>query len=357
MGVSKTRKVRAISGSPKDQLAIDRIVPFRWRHYSLFVWFLIAAILTGFSVALAWPMKDPWPFLGLCFPLAAAVFVVPLAFTFCCRWLIEWSRGTTAFAQPADGPGSSEKLAADEWLIRQLSFFSGSFPMCISGAIMSLLALTAYKLAGYPIGHDGLASIFAAALLAFSAFLAGIGVHAIFCATRMIWRFGEYQITVKNHKFGILSTGRVLVRCYFVIGLVWGIYTSSAVLASPHFDFRMAAIPLLVLAAPAFVAILASFVIGQIPLHNKMVEFKRNELRKVERKLDGYSGAFEDITEKMREDIHFLEAARERILALPEWPFAFTTFLGAIGSSVMPALLSSVVTAAVKLWAPALKGL
>jgi hypothetical protein len=358
MSTIETSADRPIVDASKERLAVDRIVPAHLRRYSLFVWLVIAASLAAISaISAAWMDDFRWSFLGLCLPLAAGIFAVPLAFTACHRWLVEWGRGTPAFAAAVDAPAvaSASKLAPDAWVARQLSLFNGSVAMLVSGAAVSLFALTIYILAGYPVGQYGFASILSTGILLLSAFLAGIGLHAIFCGTRMIWRFGDFQITVKSHKFGILSTGRALVRCYFAVGLVWGIYVSSAVLGSPQFDLRMAAIPLLAIAAPAFVAILASFVICQIPLHNRMLEYKRTELLKVERKLDQVGIGVEELTGKMLQDAQFLEAKRGQILALPEWPSEFRTLLGAFGSSVTPALLSSAVTAVVKLWGPMVK--
>lgn len=46
--------------------------------------------------------------------------------------------------------------------------------------------------------------------------------------------------------------------------------------------------------------------------------------------------------------IQFLEAERQRILSLPEWPFDFKDLLGAVASSLTPALISSALAAAAR---------
>jgi hypothetical protein len=220
--------------------------------------------------------------------------------------------------------------------------------MVAGGATTAVLALLAYSQGEYPIGYDSAEKLFAAAVVAFSSFLGGIGLYATVCMTRMIWRFADFEIIVKSHQFGVLSTGRVIVKCYFLVGSVWSIYTLATILGSPHLGIKAASVPLLLLVAPTFVIILASFVICQVPLHNKMVEFKRKELLKVEERLDRIGVAFDELTDTIYRHIQFLEAERQRILGLPEWPFDFKDLLGAVVSSLTPALISSAIAAAVR---------
>ena len=188
-------------------------------------------------------------------------------------------------------------------------------------------------------------------LIALSAFVAGLGLYTVFEASRLIFRLGDgtHRILVKSHKFGIVSTGSMLLECYFVIALVCAVYYLSAITGAKSLvsDFKYWNPPLWMLTVPTAVFIFSSFIICQIPLHKQMVRYKRNKLAEVERRLDDLKPKFErSLTTKLREEIKFNEDKRLEILSLPEWPFGLKAMLGAIGSSVtvvLPTLFSLIV--------------
>lgn len=64
----------------------------------------------------------------------------------------------------------------------------------------------------------GLASPFAYLVIFLSASLAGFGIFAIYRGGQAFWSLGAFAIRVERHKFGVLSSGIVLVQCYLAIG-------------------------------------------------------------------------------------------------------------------------------------------
>jgi hypothetical protein len=83
-----------------------------------------------------------------------------------------------------------------------------------------------------------------------------------------------------------------------------------------------------------------------------MREFKHSELRRVDHVLDTLVPVdAHAATSEVREKIRFFESRRAEIVSLPEWPFDFRAFLGAIASSAMialPPLISSFVAVVTK---------
>jgi len=216
--------------------------------------------------------------------------------------------------------------------------------MYAMGIILALWTLCAFYLGSY---FDDLTELevgYLCCLMALSAGLAGFGLDAIFATGRLIWRFGRrYRIVVRGHKFGVLSTGRVLGHCFLAVAIVAMIYYSSAIFGLKHLpaDLTYRNAPLLMLSAPTLIFIFASFVVCQIPLHIQIIEYKRNQLTDIERILDQLKTRINDnIGSILQRQIGFFENRRTQIMALPEWPFGFSALLAAIGSSIVPVLPS-----------------
>jgi hypothetical protein len=172
----------------------------------------------------------------------------------------------------------------------------------------------------------------------------------------MVWRLGTFQIRVKSHKFGVMSTGRAMVECFFVFAVGWSIYCTIVILGLVDLDSARSIIDLLlfakypffILVLPTFFAMFVCFIICQIPIHNRIIEFKKNELFDLDNRLDQLNALrAEKLTNEVRDNVEFLEKKRKEVVLLPEWPFGFNVLLGAVGSSftiILPTLVSSFVT-------------
>jgi hypothetical protein len=339
-------------------LVVDTFVPRPFKNHPTVFAGVVAALFAAISGVIAIFVREPRPFLGLCIPIAFGLVSVPFTFRFAHDRFVEWAQTANSFvvAHGKDERSADEDKEVQQWILAQLSFFAGSRDMYLTGLMLSVWTLPAFYLGGYFSYLNAWQMAFICCLIGLSAFVAGLGLHAVYGATRLIWRLGDgsYRILVKDHKFGILSTGRMLLQCFFVIGLVCTVYYLSAVTGEPSSlsDFKLWNPPVWMLVLPTAGFIFGSFVICQIPLHRQMVTFKRNELAKVERRLDELKSKFEKtFTGKLREEIKFHEDKRLEILSLPEWPFGLKGMLGAIGSSitvVLPTLFSLIAKTVVR---------
>ena len=267
----------------------------------------------------------------MCIPLAVGIVAVPLAFKICHWRLTEWAKHLDAFTTESNG-------RAKDRFLQELDFLTGSPAMAVAGLATGTLAVFAYYWGGYVASGIGLAGVSAYFVVFVSAAFAGLGIFAIFRGGQVFWRLGAFEIRVERHKNGVLSTGIVLVQCYLAIGVTWGFYVSSAVFSVPGqkiLDIAMG-LPMLLLAAPTLALFVGTFVLCQVPLHKKMVDFKRARLLKTEdilRTLRPESA--KELDEETRKKIDYYETQKAQFIALPEWPFNVNSLLGAVASSAM----------------------
>jgi hypothetical protein len=341
--VDSTSKAAHAASLP---LVVDTIAPWPFKGRPFLFEIVIFALFAMASCVIASYMSEPRQYLGLCLPVAVGLLSVPFAFRFAHRRFIDWARTVNSFADRV-GRHSADQNDAEKWVLAQLSFFAGSAGMYWTGLGLLVWTLLAFYVGDYFSNLNALQIAFFCILTTLSAFLAGLGLYAIYEASRLIWRLGDgtFRISVKAHKFGVLGTGRMLGECYFVIALVCMVYYTSAVLGQKHLfsDFKYWNPPMLMLVLPTAGFILFSFISCQVPIHRQMVIFKKNELARIEHKLDQLKLQIDkSLTSKLREDIKFYEDRRVETLSLPEWPFGFRGMLGAVGSSitvVLPTLL------------------
>jgi hypothetical protein len=177
-----------------------------------------------------------------------------------------------------------------------------------------------------------------------SAFMAGCGLWAMYRAGVAIWRLGARfadKVTVTAGRFGVLSTGSMLAWCWGIIGIVWFMYSLSALLGPGNNELSkmLLSSPVLLIAGPTLPLICGTFIVCQFPLHKGMMAYKRREIRRVERWLDELLS--EDkaaLTKDKREEIEFLRQRWKELEGLPEWPFSRSAFAGMSGSTVLSVL-------------------
>jgi hypothetical protein len=324
-------------------------------RFFLFAGLIACVVASAASISAATFVPEPRPFLGLCLPIAFGLVSVPLAFTFAHSRFVQWAYTASTFlvAHGAEERSAVEDKKIQQWVLGQLSFFNVPKGVCSKGACATAIILAAWTLLSFYLGDyfsyfNLWQRVFVGTLMTLSAFLAGLGLHAIFQASRLICRLGDgrYRIVVKSHKFGILGTGRMLLECYFVIALVCAVYYLSAITGERSLisDLKFWNPPLWMLSVPTAVFVLSSFIICQIPLHKQMIRYKRDKLAKIERRLDELKAKSESsLTTALSEEIKLNKEEKLEILSLPEWPFGLKGTFAAILSSVtvvLPHLVS-----------------
>lgn len=329
-------------------IVVDEMLPAMLRRHSQLFWFLLFLLAVALATMATSGATDKRAFAGFCIAYGMGFITVPIAFRFSFVIFENWIENIKTFARPDVGQDRKSSAAiVEKWTRKELSFLAPSVPMYIFATLFAGLATIAFFAGDYPIGVFSFPQICALLILLFAAFLAGLGLYGIFGGCRMVWRLGQFRIQVREHKFGVLSTGRVLAQCYFLIAIAWSIYVAGAFVGLNYGNFTLssAKYPLLLLAIPSLLIALISFVICQIPLHKRMLEFKHNELMLVENCLDDLNMvANVNISQDDRSKIEFYEKKRSQILLLPEWPFKFGTLLAAAGSTatiLLPTLLTA----------------
>ncbi len=331
-------------------IVVERKVPIFKKHPYYF-WATCFVIAIAGSFFFAKDLSNPRSYLGLCILHSVGFLTVPLAFMFCYRIFLKWSKTIENFLVP-DIPNTILN-----WFRQELRFFEGCSVMYFTGICLGILAVLGFYSESYLINYPLPSTIYCYLIIFATAFLAGIGLYAMCCASRVIWRIGKLQdmnIRVEKHKFGILSTGIVLVKCWFIIVVVWCFFAMSAIFGFQTISMKiwLTSMTVWILAAPTLPLIIGSFLVCQIPLHNRMVEYKRKEIQRIEtlqeelviHKSDG-------LTEEYRAKIEFLERQKALFSGLPEWPFSVITLISISASSFMPifiALLSTVTAEAMK---------
>lgn len=308
--------------------------------------FALAVLATG----LVGIYEDaPRRYFALCWLLALAGFLmVPAAVHICRALLVRWARTMDGFIK-----GFSE-AEAERWIDAELKFFDSSRQMVIASSLLGAVAVLAYTRGNFLQGLDALASFCAVALVFSSACMAGCGLGAMFGGTRAILKLGRSyreRIFVTSGKFGITSTGRVLAKCWLVIGVVWFVFTCTALLG-PRYSTLSAFLfsyPVIVVAVPTLPVILGCFIGSQVALHDAMTEYKRREIVRIERMIheltpDKVSG----FTKDTQETIEFLRRRVSELESLPDWPFSTKALAGVGGSvitAVLPVLVEGILTA------------
>jgi hypothetical protein len=305
--------------------------------------------LGSLAVLFSLRTSNPKAYAEMCILQITGLIAVPLVIRVCRAQLVEWSINAKTFVIGM----RSHQTNVDTWFDKELRAFDSSQAMLLGGIALGTLAVTGFSFSDYPIGFGSREYIFSTFIVAASAFVAGIGLCTMAYGTRTIWRFGNtFQISVQSHKFGVLSTGNTLLYCCILVALIWSAYSCSAVFGIMNSKFEIFSItdPIWSLAVPSGVLVLASFILCQVPLHKRMVEYKRGQLVNVERILEELKGSEPaSLNSDLLAKIAFFENRRSQTISLPEWPFAFGAFLGSVGSAcvvILTTLASSFVKAA-----------
>jgi hypothetical protein len=325
------------------------LVPVRVA-YTLWVSSLISAIgvATVFSQRLT--SEEQPAYLGMVIMLSAGFVTIPFAFWFCHRQMVNWAGNIPNFVPEAEDDPT-------HWFLEELAFFRGSALTLILSMVFGAAVIVIYQLGGFFKYSDPLSTNFARGLVFVTAGLAGFGIYAMFAGHRAIWRFGRrYNFQVDGSLYGILSTGAMLVRCNLIVAVTWAFYVASAILGlkavfgtarlDSEYFFNL---PMLTLAAPTFIFFLFLFFWSQVPIHRKMVTFRRLELANIlERRRELIELASKNPSPERLNELEIYETRLDRINAFPTWSFSRRSILGAISSSILPILLGIAIQATVK---------
>lgn len=306
---------------PRQFCYFDWLLP-RQHPKGYRLWATLGVVLSGLCVV--WYVYTGiYPFLTTFLPLAAGVAIVPVAVRAGHRMVCRWEATAARFVD-----ATPDEFR--EWFTAQVTSYLRSWDVPALGVGYLLAAFFAFRSSGAFAGMTLSGRVFSAIVLLISAFCCGVGIATICRLAKIVWGLGRFKVEITSGSFGVTSTGPLLVRCYAIAGAVWCVYTSSA-----GWNLDAGWIPVIALAMPAVVIITGSFVICQIPLHVRMLEYKRERTYAIEALIDKLEpDSASDLTEERVKQLEFLRSAADKVASLPEWPFGWRSLAAAFATSV-----------------------
>ncbi len=291
--------------------------------------FWTAVACACFCVTLtAYRLNGSFVFLWAGVPIAIGTLLVPWGVRLGYEIVQKWEPNLRAFVNVPE-------TQVTDWFNLELTGLRGSRVVIWLGFLAAVFSVMSFEFGG---AFEGLSIIYAlllAAIVAFGGFISFIGIFSTFWLSRMVSRLGgKFQLNVENDPFGVPSIGGLLGKCYFIAAFIWYFFSSSATMG-----LRGGWVPLVLLAAPSMAFFIGSFIVCQIPVHNRMVEYKRAEISKRNAWLQELKPQRpEDLTEGRRQRIEFYSAQKAALISLPEWPFSWKSLFGVGLSSIMSVL-------------------
>lgn len=262
-------------------------------------------------------------FLTTFLPLGLGIGLVPLVVRAGFSILLDWHPTATRFIQ-------SDIEQFNQWFFSRFDAYIRGGDVLIAAAVYLIAAIAAFRASGAFSGMGPGGVTFASAVLAVSAFCCGVGIATLLRLANLVWSLGRYPVEVVAGPYGVSSTGPMLLKIYVLAGITWVIYTSSA-----GWNLSSGWVPVLILSVPAVALIFGSFVVAQIPLHRRMVEFKRGRVYEIESMLRELTPKkSSDLTEERLHQIAFLREECSKVTALPDWPFGWRSLSAAFATSI-----------------------
>ncbi|HXI23519.1 MAG TPA: hypothetical protein VNG71_06570 [Pyrinomonadaceae bacterium] len=228
----------------------------------------------------------------------------------------------------------------------RLHFVRGSTSRVVSwcGAVFSAVCLVVFWALGAFTDWTTSSTLVAVAEIAIAGFSCGAVLGSMFLLGKLVWEIGHQNIVVAPHSLGVTSTGPTLSKVYAIGAAVWFVFGVSA------YDFPHPWLLIVFLAVPTFLFLAGSFVIIQFPLHDRMRDYKKKELERLDNILEKLTPADPDCTPEVLRQISFYQRLQREVDDLPEWPFRWRSYASVIGTSVaaaMPGILSALVQAGI----------
>jgi len=266
-----------------------------------------------------------------CLPLAFGTSLVPFAVLYGYDIVTKWKPDVVTFVNV-----SPEYLSS--WYDDQIHNARSLWPMIVVGLLSILFAICGFTLGGAFVGIPKHAYLVLLTLVVLGGAAAGIGLQQLYRFSRLIRQLGQFRIIVEIHRFGVVSTGRIMLKCHLMAVVIWTIFLSSGFAVTKLYTI------LIYTALPAISIILISFCFCQIPIHNQMIEYKRCKIREVTAlRFNLLEMGIENLRTDQRELWAFYNSRLVEINALPEWPFNQKAFLGLLSSGLI-SLLTVVLT-------------
>lgn len=257
----------------------------------------------------------------------ACIALVPLVMKGIYAILLSWAQFLPTFLRK-DSATSSDY---ERWIRHQFERLNNSSVPRHFGIGSAVITVILFWLGGALDELHSVMLVVCLAILLVSSFVYGVGLASLFFLGQTIWRLGrEFPVRVSEHSFGVLSVGRTLVKCYALVAIVWCCYAASGTWESGG-----GWIPMLPLVVTTLIFFVSSFVVCQLPLHDRMVECKRATLLELDDLLERLTPTVPiDMSQERQRQVDFCVAEIKRVHKWPEWPFSTSNLSGVVGISI-----------------------
>ncbi len=289
-------------------------------------WLLAGALLSLGSAALAVQTNQPI-FLRTCLALAVGITIVPFAMKAGVQVLIDW------------GPVLDHVIDRDPEVIRawhrgRLAKLRSLRRPELVGVVFVPWAIASFYYGGYFQGLSIIEGLVLATMISSAAFTAGIAIYYLVFLARTVWQIGQFPVRVDPHPFGIVRIGHGLLQCYLIAAVVWLVISSSG-----SWRATVELRPVLLIGVPSLFLMIGSFVFCQIPLHRQMTVYKQHQLYTLDKTIQALQVSNpEAIDDAAVRRLTYWQQERERVIALPEWPFGWKSLAGLSVSALTPLL-------------------
>ncbi len=291
--------------------------------FTLSLWMVFGGLALAYSIWVSIMLGNP-DYAKLMVPLSLGVILTPVGVRIGFLQVVNWHYTATDFID-----AKSKNL--NEWIEAEFSDFQRARLPLIIGLVASLGAPVAFLLGGSMTGLSMWIGFGSWIVIVVSAFCSGVGIGAMFILARFVWRLGKkYSFKKIPSGFGVSPFGRTILKVYLIACGIWFIYTLSAAGAPSQ-----PLVPLLVLAAPAVVLLLGTFVFCQLPAHERLMQSKRARINEIDELILRYSpGPEVELTSETIKKLEFLQQMKDRVSDYPEWPVGKLGSLTAVGGSI-----------------------
>lgn len=252
--------------------------------------------------------------------MTMGIGLIPCAIIHAFDSIVQWSKRTPAFIE------LPEEMII-KWWTQQFKFLWGSRALFLASIVFGALTLFAEILSR----NYSTSLIYVILVLISFTVLAGIwcgfGLTLFFKLSLVFSRLGRLPITVTADRLGITSAGSILAKIWLLAGLLYTVYTSTAILRPGEIVLGNAA--MMLLALPAGLVIFGGLLMSQINLHKAMLRYKERQLQELQIQLRTTKEEF--LTARSHEAgkrLRHLRDLHNEVSALPEWPFSWRHVLG-----------------------------
>lgn len=317
--------------SPNAITPFERIFPIS-KINNLYIWIFLSTVSIFYSIISFQYSKIP---LLILLPLGIGIAIIPIFVKIGATIIWNWKDSASHFILDPN----------NELDLYYKNKFDNFSRIKKSYLIFLILAIFSIVLIYYSAGAFNELTLFEKSIcwsiFSIAVFICGIGALSIYHLFSFFWGIGKFKVIIESHQFGVMSSGQKLFSCYLMGCIVWFLYSITGLEI-----LEISALAMYTLSLPSFVILILSFVGAQIPLHRRMLEFKKERLENLQSIIKiHFPQNQQTVSKEQLELLKQLNELSSDAQNLPNWPFNLKTFIGVVGGAlgaISPTILSFV---------------